>query len=149
MSCENSGDCSTGIRLESTLALRQIQCTIKRRGMAVYLKLDEAETVERDDFGSIKKRNSPIKTIYAMPVSFSPTSKEKSRSGIKDSCQAMITTSMKDWIDLGFSDKDLSHIDTIKATIILRGQTYEIKDKNMQDQIGDTFLYVVLGLNRK
>ena len=56
---------------------------------------------------------------------------------------------MQDWIDLGFTDKDLSHIDSIRATIVVRGQTYEIKDKNMQDNVGNTFLYVVIGLNRK
>lgn len=148
--CPPAGDCNTGISLEEKQALLQVQCTIQQRGTVLYLKLDDEQTVERDEFGSIKKRNeAPAKMIYAMPVTFSPTQKDKDRNGIRENVQVLVTTPMQCWLDMGYSDKDLSHIDSIRATIILRGQTYEIRDKALQNQFGSTFLYVVLGLNRK
>lgn len=145
MSCSNCDN----MALEVKQALIQTECVIKSRGMAISLKLDDEETVERDEWGSIKKRTSPVKTMYAFPVTFSPTTKQKDRNGIKGDVQVICTTSMKSWTDLGYTDKDLSHIDSIRATVILRGQTYEIRDKNMDTQLGNTFLYVILGLNRK
>lgn len=148
--CPGSEDCNVGISLEEKQTLTQIQCVINSRGSVIYLKLDDEQTVERDEFQSIKKRNkTPAKPIYAMPIVFSPTQKQKDRSGIRENVQVICTTPMQSWLDMGFSDKDLSHIDSIRATIILRGQTYEIRDKSLQDQFGNTFLYVVLGLNRK
>lgn len=147
--CPTPDQCNTGLSLDTKLALLQTQCVIHKRGSVLYLKLDNEQTIERDSFGSIKKRTTPIKTIYGMPIIFSPSQKQKDRNGIKEQVQVLVTTAMQDWKDLGFSDKDLSEIDSIRATVVLRGQTYEIRDKNMQDQIGSTFLYVVLGLNRK
>lgn len=145
MSCANCDNMS----LEVKQALIQTECVIKSRGMPFHIKLDDEGTIERDDWGSIKKRTAAVKTIYAFPVTFNPTTKQKDRNGIKEDVQVICRTSMKSWTDLGFSNKDLSTIDSIRATFILRGQTYEIRDKNLDTQLGDTFLYVVLGLNRK
>lgn len=147
--CPSAGECNTGISLEEKQVLLQIQCTIRTRGSIFYLKLDDDQTILRDEFGSIKKRTVTPITMYALPVVFSPTTKQKDRSGIRENVQVLVNTPMQCWKDAGFSDKDLSEIDSIRATVILRGQTYEIRDKNLQDQFGSTFLYVVLGLNRK
>lgn len=148
MDCAESG-CNTGISLDELLALQRVQCTVKSRGIPIYIKLDDESTIERDSYGSIKKRESSTTTIYAYPIVFSPSQKQKDRNGIKNEVEVMVTTPMQCWLDAGFSDTDLSHIDTIRATVFLRGQTYEIKDKNMDSQFGSTFLYVILGLNRK
>ena len=145
-----SGACGVGLSLEEKQTLFQVQCIIKSRGSILYLNLDDDQTIERDEFGSIKKRTeAPAKPIYGNPIIFSPNQKQKDRNGIRENVQVLVTTPMQCWLDHGFSDKDLSHIDSIRATIVLRGQTYEIRDKSLQGQFGSTFLYVVLGLNRK
>jgi hypothetical protein len=42
----------------------------------------------------------------------------------------------------------LKQPDSIRATVIIEGAKYEIRDKVLESQIGDTFLYVLLGLNK-
>lgn len=140
---------SCGTDFEQKHALLDVQAIIAERGLDIYLRLEDEGTIERDEWGSVKKRTSTPKAIKAFPVNFSPTQKEKDDLGIKEAVDVTATTAMQDWIDLGFTDKDLSHIDSIRAEIVIRGQTYEIKDKNFQDQFTDTYLYVILGLNRK
>ena len=55
---------------------------------------------------------------------------------------------MLDWNDAGYTMETLKTIDSIRATVIIAGSKYEIRDKVLESQFGNTYLYVLLGLNK-
>lgn len=140
-----------GVQLEKENALKDAQTIIKLRGAPILVRLYEEPTVERDRYNSIKKRNSnsvPGFTLYSYPIIYNPTEKQREAAGIREVTQVLIKTSVQSWIDNGYTVETLNEIDSIRATIIMRGIKYEIKDKQLDSQYQDTFLYIHLGLNR-
>lgn len=146
MTC-NTGRC--GVDHEYKLAACDVKQNVFAYGGPVLIRFHEEDTVTRDRYGSIKNRNRGISrkmNIYALPITFSPTTKQKSDAGIKDDTDVIIWTPMLCWDDEGFTIQDLN---TIKADVIIQNETYEIVDKSLRDQFGMRFLYVVLGLKEK
>ena len=142
--------CNNPLEMEAKLAMLDAQCVVNQQGAEITVLLSDEEDVDRDKFNSIKKRTpNDTETMRAYPVIFSPTTKDKDRAGLRELTEVIATTATQDWIDLGFDMEMLDEIDSIRALVKYRGTTYEIKDKALQSQIGDEYLYVVLGLNRK
>ena len=115
------------------------------------LRLHEEQTVTRDKFNSIKKRNvssSPALTFYAHPIIFSPTDKQREDSGLREKTEVIVHTAMLDWTDNDYTMETLKDLDSIRMTVILKGAKYEIRDKALDSMFSNTYLYVVLGLNR-
>ena len=142
--------CSSPVAFEAKLAMKDAQCVINMYGASISILLSDEEDVDRDKFNSIKKRTpNTSPSLKAYPIIFSPTTKDKDRAGLRELTEVIATTAIQDWIDLGFDMEMLDEIDSIRALVTYRGTTYEIKDKALQSQIGDQYLYVALGLNRK
>ena len=143
---------SASTDFEKCGALRDVYNIIDERGMSVRIELLGEDDVVRDKFGSIKKRDSSgatVLTTKAFPITFTPTDKQKDKAGIRESTSVIIWTAMNAWINAGIDPNILLSIDPIRTRVVINGIEYEIADKNMVDQMFDTFLYVTLGLNRR
>jgi len=140
-----------GITLEKEQALKDAQYFIRERGGPVLIRLHEEQKITRDKFNSVKNRDivqTPGITFYAFPIIFNPTTKQLDAAGIREVTQVLIKTAVQDWLDNGFTMNTLKDINSIRATIIIDGEKYEIKDKQFDSQYQDTFLYIHLGLNK-
>jgi hypothetical protein len=140
-----------GVSLEQSYSLQDVRNVIWERGEQIKIILIGESEIERDRFGTIKRQipgTEDIHVFYAFPIIYSPAEKEQEKSGIKEKTQVIIYTAMQDWIDKELDVDRLEAIDSIRATVIIDNQKYEIKDKNKLDQFSDNYLYVVLGLNK-
>jgi hypothetical protein len=142
-------ECTTAYNLERDQALFDVQQMV-RNGYQVTIRLRDEQEVTRDRWNSIKKHNPPADiTRWALPVIFSPTDKQLERVGIREQVDCIFHTAMKDWNDEGFTLENLQALDMIRSTIIIRGATYEFRQKSLFDPYHDSYLYVILGVNRK
>jgi len=140
-----------GITHEQELSLIDARDIIRERGQIVIIRLHEEQKITRDRFNSIKKRDTtttPGINFYAFPIIYNPTDKQLETSGLREKTEVIIKTSVLDWTNAGFTVATLKDINLIRATVIIAGSKYEIKDKQLDSQFGDTFLYIHLGLNR-
>lgn len=140
-----------GIVHEQEHALIDVRDKIWERGETVQIRLHEETTVERDKFNSIKRKlnTSPRLNYKAFPITFNPTEEEMKGTGLKERCEVVLYTAMLDWNGDGYTLERLEDIDLTRASVIVRGAKYEIADKALHSQFYDTYLYVILGLNRK
>lgn len=140
-----------GATHEQELALIDARNVIRERGKQIEIRLHTEQKITRDKLGSIKNRGTvetDEPTFYAYPVRYNPSDKELDRAGIRERVQVTAKTSTLDWNDAGYSLETLKAIDSIRATVIIDGAKYEIRDKVLESQFGDTYLYVLLGLNK-
>lgn len=139
-----------GTTHEQELALIDARDVIRERGQQIEIRLHVEQKITRDKFGSIKNRGTVLtdeRTFYAYPINYNPTDKELDRAGIRERVQVTAKTAMLDWNDAGYTMETLKTIDSIRATVIIAGTKYEIRDKVLESQFRDTYLYVLLGLN--
>lgn len=139
------------ITFEGASALIDAKNMIDELGKLITITLNNDTNITRDEYGGIKKR-SPVGTSYnwySYPITFNPTVKQWQASGLKEHTELTFKTSMKDWNDAGFTMNRLQSLDMIRAQVIINGQTYEIRDKILDSQFQDTWLYVLIGANRK
>lgn len=131
-------------------ALVDVRQIVTERGKAVTIHLRGEENVSRDKLGSIKSRTTERKQLnfYAFPIRFNVTEKYMEKVGLREKTQVIIHTAMQDWLDQGYSMNQLKDLDMIRMTVVIDSVKYEIKDKSLYIQLGDSFLYVVLGLNK-
>lgn len=144
-----------GVRLEREHALMDVQYHVNEYGadnVIQYIRGSEAK-VDRDKYTSIKYRDitatSPeiiSYTMKAFPVEYMPSREQVEKAGLREICECVIYTSMKDWTTAGLVFED---IDMIRDTIVLNGIVYMIKEKSQQSQFADTFLYITFGLARR
>lgn len=148
MSCDCKGG-RCGVDHEYMLAACDIKRNVDAYGAPIKIRFNEEEDVKRDRYGSIINRlaqESDSLELSALPLTYSPTDKQKTNAGIRENTDVIAWTPMLDWNNADLSVDDL---DTIKADVIIGNKTYEIVDKSLKDQFGQNFLYVVLGLNLK
>ncbi len=139
------------ISFESASALIDAKNIIDELGKLITITLNNDTNVSRSEYGGIKKR-SPVGTSYnwySYPITFNPTVKQWQASGLKEHTELTFKTAMKDWNDAGFTMERLQSLDMIRAQVIINGQTYEIRDKILDSQFQDTWLYVLIGANNK
>lgn len=132
-------------------AMRDAQQIIRELGAIVVFKPFIESRVERDRLGSVKKRGlgsvDPV-NFYAFPIIFNPSTKILNQTGMKEGIQCLIKTSMLDWKEKGFSMERIQGLDAIRARIEINGADYEIRDKQLDSQYQDEFLYLHIGLNK-
>lgn len=137
------------ITFESTSALIDAKNMIDELGKQVTIKLSDDSTITEDDYGGIKKRSGTTDhQFYSYPIIFNPSIKQWEASGLKEHTEVIFKTSMKDWNDAGYTMERLQTLDMIRARVIINGQNYEIRDKVLDSQFQDTWLYVLIGANR-
>jgi hypothetical protein len=140
-----------GVDQEKSLALQDVQQICQERGNLVSINIRAEGNIQRDNYGSIKSRETQLISLqfYAWPVHFNPSEKVREKTGLKEKCELSIHTSMQDWIDAGYNLKRLQDIDLILATVVMNETRYEIKEKVLYSPFQDSFLYVVLAVNKK
>ena len=140
----------TAIAFDGASALIDAKAAIDIYGKQIVINLNTDATVEKDEYGGIKNRTpgGTSLTWYSYPINFNPTVKQWERSGLKEHTEVIFKTSMKDWNDAGYTMQRLETLDMIRARVIINGQNYEIRDKVLDSQFQDTWLYVLIGANR-
>jgi hypothetical protein len=139
------------ITFESESALIDAKQIIDELGKQITITLNTDKNVERDSYGGIKNL-SPAGSShnwYSYPITFNPTVKQWQATGLKEHTEVIFKTSMKDWNDAGYTMERLQSLDMIRAQVIINGQTYEIRDKILDSQFQNTWLYVLIGANKK
>ena len=142
---------TVGLEHEKDQALIDARDIIRERGQIIKIRLHVEGKIERDEFNTIIKKDTtqtPGIDFYSFPVIYNPTDKQLEEAGIREKTQVLVKTAVQDWIDNDFTVDTLKDIDSIRATVIIGGAKYEIRDKNLDSQYQDTFLYIHLGLNR-
>jgi len=140
-----------GVALERNQIIEDERYWINRYGNDITIIFNAEDTITRDDYNSIKKKQTAptnkVFTIKAYPITYNPTEKQLEKAGIQEKVDLMVTTSKKDW-DLNGIDatKDLN---LIKAEVIVNDETYVLKNKSLIGHIADTYSTVVLGLFKK
>ncbi|MCK5603985.1 hypothetical protein KAR91_19010 [Candidatus Pacearchaeota archaeon] len=136
-----------GLYLETKCALVDVEAIALERGKTVIFRSRDEDGITRDAYGSVKGRSSIQEIIFkAMPVDFQPTRRALELAGLREEVDVIVCTCKKKWNDLGI---DFTNIDAERTTIEIDKSTYEIKEKVLQDQFGEDFLYVVFGAFKK
>lgn len=138
------------ITFESSSALIDAKNVIDELGKQIIINLNFDQTITRDDYSGIKNRNpgGTQKIWYSYPITFNPTVKQWEATGLKERTEVVFKTSMKDWNDAGYTMERLQTLDMIRARVIINGQNYEVRDKVLDSQFQNTWLYVLIGANR-
>jgi len=132
-----------------TNALLDAQTVINTLGKQITIKLFIDATINKDNYGNIKSKSTNAGlAFYSYPLTYSPTQKQWEESGLKEKTDVMIKTAMKTWNDYGYTMERLQSLDMIRAEIIIDTQRFEIKDKVLESQFYDTYLYVLIGANK-
>jgi hypothetical protein len=140
-----------GVALEKEHALQDSAQAIMEYGDQITIRLYGEPEVERDNFNSIIRKGvgSPQEiTLHTYPTLYNPTEKELIKARIKESVAVLLKTSVWEWESKGVDMETLRNIDSIRAEVVLRGETYGIKTKQFDSQVQDIFLYVHLGLDK-
>ena len=124
-----------GTQLEACNALRDVQYIMNDRGDIFYIFLRGESEVVRDKYNSIKTVNTTYDfSMYCYPFISNPTQDQMNKAGIYQKADAIVYTAYKSWTDNGYTIND---IDTLRSTILYDEQSYQIKEKNNSNQIGD------------
>lgn len=135
-----------GIELEQTHALQDAADYLYERGSEIKLYVNSETTIDRDIYGSIKKRTPSYKTLHAFPLDYNPTDDQLMKAGVREQVDLLITLATKHLIDNGLS---YASIDTGRFEVEVNGDIYAIKDKTQINMFSHVYLNVVLGLNKK
>ncbi len=129
-----------------TQPLADVKQVIDEWGSSVIIQLRQEPEITRDKYNSLKKRGTPTTiTLKAYPVEYNPNEYQLEKAGLRENVEVIIYTAFLDYSNnsVGFGDIEIK-----RSTVILEGQRYEIRDKKKFGQIQDTWLYIVLGLNK-
>ena len=145
---------SPGVSLEYQNALLDAQNTTHEYGIPIVVYLRGEAQVTRDSYGGIIARNigSPI-YLNADEVDYQPTERKMEKSGLREKCDVLIITAMKDWIDKGIGFDDIE----IKRTTFsipaspgeADGTLYDVKEKSRINRYGPGFLNISFGLSKR
>lgn len=135
-----------GVELEMENALQDAQEIIELRGIDFKFYINDEDSVDRDIYGSIKKRTPTELTLQAFPVTYTPTDDQLKRAGIREQVDLMLTVATNSLTDNNISYAD---IDSGRYEVEFEGDIYLIKDKNRVNHFGSTYLNVVIGVNKK
>jgi len=128
-------------------ALKDVQNIVNENGMYIQLKFRDESSIVRDKLNSIKARSrATTLNLKAHPVIFDPTVDQIQQAGFLDQQDLIAWFSRKDFIDNGYDFRDL---DEIRDTVIVMDETYIIRKKNKRNQMGNDYLYYVIGLSKK
>ena len=135
-----------GVQLEETHALQDAADYLYERGSEVKLYVNSESTIERDVYGSVKKRTPSYITLHAFPIDYNPTDDQLMKAGVREQVDLLVTLATKHLTDNSISYLD---IDTGRYEIEVNGDVYSIKDKNQINMFSHIYLNVILGLSKK
>lgn len=135
-----------GVSLEQVHALADVQNTVNEYGGDVRIVLSKETELSRDSYNSIKKRvtGEPIVlNVKAWPIVDNPTTQQMEKVGLRERCEMMLGTAMKDWMD---AEVDPDRIDMTRLTMYVSGNQYRVKEKTFTSNFAGVYLYVNFGL---
>ena len=135
-----------GVQLEETHALKDSADYLYERGSEIKLYINSETTIDRDIYGSIKKRTPTYITLHAFPLDYNPTDDQLMKAGVREQVDLLVTLATKHLTDNGLSYKE---IDTGRFEVDVNGDIYSIKDKNQINMFSHVYLNVILGLSKK
>ncbi len=134
------------IVMPQVCSLADIKNIIDQFGIAITIQLRDEPEITRGKYNSLKKRGTPDTiSCRAYPIDYSPSEYQLEKAGLKENTEVMIHTAMLDYIN---NSVDFSDIEIKRSTVILESNRYEIGSKNKIGQVQDSWLYIVLGLNK-
>ena len=136
------------VRMERCMAMRDVKAVVDERGDFIKVILRAEANVSRDSYNSVSKRDQErVIFMKAFPIETRPSDKQLEKAGIREKADLTVWTSALDWITegLGFDDIEFA----TRTPIVWQGNQYEIKDKGLVNQVGDSFLYYTLGLVKR
>ena len=135
-----------GVQLEETHALQDAADYLYERGSEIKLYVNDETTIDRDIYGSVKKRVPTYITLHAFPLEYNPTDDQLMKAGVREQVDLLVTLATKHLTDNGLS---YASIDGGRFEAEVNGDVYIIKDKNQINHFSHVYLNVVLGLNKK
>lgn len=136
------------VDFEKSHALEDSKHEIDERGMSISYYARTETNVERDRYDSLKRKTAVTAiTMKAFPVTYNPIDDDLRKAGLREKVDIMIYTAMQDWIDNTIEPE--TEIDSTRASIVIRGRTYAIKEIGFANHFYDTFLNVTFGLVRR
>lgn len=136
------------IVMPQVCSLADIKNIIDQYGIAIIIQLRTEAEVTRGSLNSLKKRGTPDTiSCRAYPIDYSPSEYQLEKAGLRLNTEVMIHTAMLDYINAGVDFSDIA-IEIKRSTVILESNRYEIGSKNKIGQVQDSWLYIVLGLNK-
>ncbi len=134
------------IVMPQVCSLADIKNIVDQYGIAIIIQLRNEPEITRDKYNSLKKRGTPDTiSCRAYPIDYSPSEYQLEKAGLRLNTEVMIHTAMLDYIN---NSVDFSDIEIKRSTVILESNRYEISSKNKIGQVQDSWLYIVLGLNK-
>lgn len=141
------------IDLRICQAKRDVQLETNKYGKTVVLYLRDESKVTRDKYNSVISQTWTAKhTLKAFPYQTNPSEKQLEKAGIFEKVDAIAWFAIKDFEDKGIGETDIlidDATDIVRSTVTVDGGSYTIKQKNLASPLGDNYLYIVLGLNKK
>jgi hypothetical protein len=118
---------------------------IDERGDIIKVLFRDESDVSRDSYNSILKRNqNKVIFMKAYPITFQPNSHQLEKAGLRQTCDVLVYTPYLSWNNEGINFEDIEYEG--RTRVVLRGNEYEIKEKGVESQLGDSFGYITLGL---
>lgn len=131
--------------LELKCAHQGVQDQLKCVGRYIEFVIRGEADIVRDDYQSIKKRNTtPLYRVRAYPVIYSPSLEDLEKAGLRETeSNVIIWTSKKDWLDLSV---EFNTITRERMSVNFDGRDYEVIEKTKNSQFMDDYLYINFGL---
>jgi len=126
--------------------MKEIQQLACENGASIEINLREEPDIARDKYQSINRRDEGKKfSAHANPLNYSPSFYDLQRAGLKENSRVIAVVPHQDFInnDAGFNDIEIK-----RSTVQTATGRYEIVDKSLTGQYGDTYLYINLGLSK-
>jgi hypothetical protein len=137
-----------GVQLERDHALLDVQDVILLYGYELINYNRDEDMVVRDRYNSIKSRTrteANTLAIRAYPITPQPNRLQIEKAGLREDCELLAYTAMKDWTDNSLT---FELIEPIRLEFTFRNQKYIGKEKALFSQFSDTFLYITFGLKK-
>ena len=132
-----------GMNFEAEHALRDVQAAALEYGTEVKFYTPTESTVNRGRYNSVKSMAIDVDiTVYANQVDYSPSKKTLERVGLSEDTEIIVYIPTQEFTDV---THDIKSIDLIRWRMVVKGREYIMSDKKSWSEIGDTYLYIVIG----
>lgn len=137
----------TGIDFNYECALIDVQCQVNEVGNEIRFEPLQESDYTRDSLRSFAKNDDVTGfLVYSYPTDFTPNEKSIERAGLREDVDIILHTSKKSWDDQNITYDDL---DILRYKALINGQQYKVVDKNLYGQLGNNYLYYIIGLTKE
>ena len=135
-----------GVNLEVLQSQQDIQDLVNEYGSDIYIYFGDETLITRDKYNSIKTQPVSYTTFKVYSFIDSPTQNQLRKAGFFEKMDAIAYLAYKDFLDKSLDFKD---IDTVRSEIVFQDITYNVKEKNRNGHMGNSYMYIILGLTFK